>query len=42
MGLATSLGLGAEQTAAGLAHLFGVPATDTTRVLLTPASPPSR
>ena len=33
-GLATSLGLGAEQTAAGLAHLFGVPATDTTKVLL--------
>ena len=33
-GLATSLGLGAEQTAAGLDHLFGVPATDTTKVLL--------
>ena len=33
-GLATSLGLGAEQTAAGLAHLFGVPDTDTTRVLV--------
>ena len=33
-GLATSLGLGAEQTAAGLAHLFGIPATDTTKVLL--------
>ena len=33
-GLATSLGLGAGQTAAGLEHLFGVPATDTTRVLL--------
>ena len=33
-GLATSLGLGAEQTTAGLAHLFGVPATDATRVLL--------
>ena len=33
-GLATSLGLGAEQTAAGLAHLFGVPATDTTKVLI--------
>ena len=33
-GLATSLGLGAEQTAAGLNHLFGVPATDTTKVLL--------
>ena len=33
-GLATSLGLGVEQTAAGLAHLFGVPDTDTTKVLL--------
>ncbi len=33
-GLATSLGLGAEQTAAGLAHLFGVPASTTTKVLL--------
>ncbi len=33
-GLATSLGLGAEQLAAGLAHLFGVPATDTTKVLV--------
>ena len=33
-GLATSLGLGAGQTAAGLEHLFGVPATDTTRVLI--------
>ena len=33
-GLATSLGLGAEQTAAGLDHLFGVPATETTEVLL--------
>ena len=33
-GLATSLGLGAEQTAAGLAFLFGVPATDTTKVLV--------
>ncbi len=33
-GLATSLGLGAEQTAAGLSHLFGVPANDTTKVLL--------
>ena len=29
-----SLGLGAGQTAAGLEHLFGVPATDTTRVLI--------
>ena len=33
-GLATSLGLGVEQTAGGLAHLFGVPATSTTKVLL--------
>ena len=33
-GLATSLGLGAGQTAAGLEHLFGVPDTDTTRVLI--------
>ncbi len=33
-GLATSLGLGAEQTVAGLALLFGVPATDTTMVLV--------
>ena len=33
-GLATSLGLGAGQTAAGLDHLFGVPATETTQVLL--------
>ena len=33
-GLATSLGLGAEQTAAGLTRLFGVPATDATKVLL--------
>ena len=33
-GLATSLGLGAEQISAGLAHLFGAPATDTTRVLV--------
>ena len=32
-GLATSLGLGAEQTAAGLAHLFGLPDTGTTKVL---------
>ena len=36
-GLATSLGLGAEQTAAGLAHLFGTPATDTTKVLIVAA-----
>ena len=33
-GLATSLGFGAGQTAAGLAHLFGVPDTDATRVLV--------
>ena len=33
-GLATSLGLGAQQVAAGLAHLWGTPATDTTHVLL--------
>ena len=33
-GLATSLGLGAPQVAAGLAHLWGTPTTDTTHVLL--------
>ncbi len=33
-GLATSLGLGAGQTAAGLEHLFGIPATVTTEVVL--------
>ena len=33
-GLATSLGLGSQQLAAGLAHLFGVPDTDATRVLV--------
>ena len=33
-GLATSLGLGAQQLAAGLAHLWGTPTTDTTQVLL--------
>jgi len=33
-GLATSLGLGAQQLAAGLAHLLGVPDTTTTRVLV--------
>ena len=33
-GLATSLGLGAEQAAAGLDHLFGWAATDTSKVLL--------
>jgi BCCT family betaine/carnitine transporter len=33
-GLATSLGLGAEQAAAGLDYLFGISATDTSQVLL--------
>ncbi len=33
-GLATSLGLGAQQASAGLAYLFGIPADDTTRVVL--------
>ncbi|MFZ3153299.1 BCCT family transporter [Pseudomonas sp.] len=33
-GLATSLGLGAEQAAAGLDKLFGIAATDTSKVLL--------
>jgi BCCT family betaine/carnitine transporter len=33
-GLATSLGLGAEQAAAGLDQLFGIAATDTSKVLL--------
>lgn len=33
-GLATSLGFGAEQANAGLNHLFGVPVTDTSKVLL--------
>ena len=33
-GLATSLGLGAQQLAAGLAHVWGTPTTDTTQVLL--------
>ena len=33
-GLATSLGLGAEQAAGGLAYLLGAPATNTTQVLL--------
>ena len=33
-GLATSLGLGAQQVAAGLAHLWGTPTTDTAQVLL--------
>ncbi|MGE8294952.1 MAG: BCCT family transporter [Pseudomonas sp.] len=33
-GLVTSLGLGAEQAAAGLEYLFAIPASDTTKVLL--------
>ncbi len=33
-GLATSLGLGAQQAVAGLEYLFGIPATDVTMVLL--------
>ena len=33
-GLATSLGFGAEQMTAGLDYLFGLPATDATKVLL--------
>jgi BCCT family betaine/carnitine transporter len=33
-GLATSLGFGAEQASAGLEFLFGLPATDTTKVFL--------
>ena len=33
-GLATSLGLGAEQALAGLNHLFGVPVTDVAKILL--------
>ena len=33
-GLATSLGFGAEQASAGLEHLFGIPVTDVTKVLL--------
>ena len=33
-GLATSLGLGTPQVAAGLAHLWGVPVTETTQVRL--------
>ncbi len=33
-GLAVSLGLGAQQVAAGLAYLWGTPATDTVQVLL--------
>ena len=33
-GLATSLGFGAEQASAGMNFLFGIPATDVTKVLL--------
>ncbi len=33
-GLVTSLGLGAEQASAGMEYLFGVPDTDTSKVLL--------
>ncbi|WP_249978661.1 BCCT family transporter [Vreelandella olivaria] len=33
-GLATSLGLGATQAAAGLSHLFGAPESDVTMILL--------
>nr|WP_285836087.1 BCCT family transporter [Larsenimonas suaedae] len=33
-GLATSLGLGAEQATAGLHFLFGLPNTDTTKIIL--------
>ncbi len=33
-GLATSLGFGAEQAAAGLNHIFGIPVTDTTKIIL--------
>ena len=33
-GLATSLGIGAQQAAAGMSHLFGVPEGDLTMVLL--------
>jgi BCCT family betaine/carnitine transporter len=33
-GLATSLGFGAEQANAGLNHIFGVPISDTSKVLL--------
>jgi BCCT family betaine/carnitine transporter len=33
-GLATSLGFGAQQATAGLNYLFGIPATDTTRIVL--------
>ncbi len=33
-GLATSLGFGAEQASAGLDHLFGLPVTDASKVIL--------
>ncbi len=33
-GLATSLGIGAEQANAGLEYLFGIPVTDTSKVVL--------
>lgn len=33
-GLATSLGIGAEQAAAGLEYLFGIPSTNVSKVLL--------
>jgi len=33
-GLATSLGLGASQAAAGISHLFGIPNVDATKVFL--------
>ncbi|MHA6687299.1 BCCT family transporter [Mesorhizobium sp. A556] len=33
-GLATSLGIGAEQANAGLNHLFGIPVSETSKVLL--------
>ena len=33
-GLATSLGFGAQQATAGLNYLFGIPATDLTRIVL--------
>ncbi len=33
-GLATSLGFGAEQAMAGMNYLFGIPATDTNKVIL--------
>lgn len=33
-GLATSLGIGAEQAAAGIEHLFGIPSTNVSKVVL--------